>query len=219
MKFLLILTLGLAGCARTSPRSQGDPSNDEREQEWPFVPVAAISGIDVIAEVHVTNLLKANGIESEIEGSVVYGVAVPKENANRAVDILMADVLERPYWIRIGRGLYKDMVTQPFQVRWVERQIDDWYGNVLASGECADATELEAVLRHEEVRRAAQNYGYVLWIRTWERKYMNSEGILTVGYDVELELRRDQDRGIWRHRFQVMDGGAQVMTMGGSSFD
>ncbi len=41
--------------------------------------IAGVSATDRISQIHITNLLLAHGIQSMMDGSVVYGVSVPPE--------------------------------------------------------------------------------------------------------------------------------------------
>lgn len=62
-----------------------------------FVPVAAI--YPNYAD-RVSGLLERNGIESIIEGSVVYGVSVPRSQEARALSLLRADSAAKRYRVQ-----------------------------------------------------------------------------------------------------------------------
>ena len=62
-----------------------------------FVSIAAI---DPSCADHVRTVLERAGIESIIEGSVVYGVSVPPGEELRAVSLLRADSAAQQYWIQ-----------------------------------------------------------------------------------------------------------------------
>ena len=62
-----------------------------------FVPIAAI---DPSYTDRVGRLLEMNGIESIIEGSVVYGVSVPAHQQALALSLLRADAAVKGYWTK-----------------------------------------------------------------------------------------------------------------------
>ena len=64
-----------------------------------FVPIAAI---DPASADHVSKLLERNGIETIIEGSVVYGVSVAPDHELRARSLLRTDSAAGKYWIQIN---------------------------------------------------------------------------------------------------------------------
>ena len=64
-----------------------------------FVPIAAI---DLAAVGHVSQFLERNGIETIIEGSVVYGVSVAPDQELRARSLLRADSAAAKYWIEFN---------------------------------------------------------------------------------------------------------------------
>lgn len=64
-----------------------------------FVPIAAI---DPATADHVSQFLEQNGIETIIEGSVVYGVSVAPDQESRARSLLQADSAAGKYWIQFN---------------------------------------------------------------------------------------------------------------------
>jgi hypothetical protein len=66
-------------------------------QDSKYVGVAAI---DPKWAQHVQTLLERNGIPNIVEGSVAYGVSVPPDKKERAVELLQADVARHGYWAR-----------------------------------------------------------------------------------------------------------------------
>ena len=68
-----------------------------------FIGIGVVSGTDTNAHAHITAALKDQGIESMMEGSVVYGIWVPKENVDAAVRILQRDSESKKYWIELKR--------------------------------------------------------------------------------------------------------------------
>ena len=73
-----------------------------RETQWSSV--AAIASIDRITQIHVRNLLASKGIDSIMEGSIVWGVSVPKPDADAAAKLLRDDAKKRGYWIGFDNG-------------------------------------------------------------------------------------------------------------------
>ena len=66
-----------------------------KDKEWKVV--ADIFGCDRITNIHVGNLLAAKGIECEIQGSILYGVSVPKDEAELATRLLRQE--RRETWL------------------------------------------------------------------------------------------------------------------------
>ena len=70
-----------------------------------LVPVAVVSPMDTNTQVHVSSLLESAKIPCFIEGSVVYGVLVPKDEVSRATEILKRDAATNKYWIKFSEEL------------------------------------------------------------------------------------------------------------------
>lgn len=90
---LAALILGVGACAgRLPPKSaKVDPNN-----------LIYVAVINPETADHVRDLLKRAGIQSVIEGSVVYGVAVPSGTESRAIAVLKSDSAKQKYWIRLS---------------------------------------------------------------------------------------------------------------------
>lgn len=69
---------------------------------WDFVGSVPAIGLP---QFHVANLLKHNGINSLIEGSIVYGIQVQNKDRARTIAILQRDAKERPYMYWRVEGL------------------------------------------------------------------------------------------------------------------
>ncbi|MHB8972639.1 MAG: hypothetical protein ACYC3X_22000 [Pirellulaceae bacterium] len=73
------------------------------EIEWSDV--AAISNIDEIAHIHITNLLASKGIDCRIDGSVIDTITVPTLSVvEKARAILRQDVREGGYYMIFPNG-------------------------------------------------------------------------------------------------------------------
>ena len=68
-----------------------------------FVGIGVVGGTDTNAQSHITAALKEQGIDSIMEGSVVYGIWVPKQKADKAEQILRRDSESKKYWIELKR--------------------------------------------------------------------------------------------------------------------
>lgn len=91
---LVVLAASVFLCAcssKTATPGRGDPRS--------FVGIAAI---DPAKAEHVTRLLESNGIPSVVEGSVVYGVAIPPSMKDKAITILKADSDKQGYYVKFS---------------------------------------------------------------------------------------------------------------------
>jgi hypothetical protein len=71
-----------------------------KDPGWKWV--ANIGANDAITRMHIASLLQSKGIDCAMEGSVVYGVEVPKQHADAATRLLCDDAKKRGYWIECG---------------------------------------------------------------------------------------------------------------------
>jgi hypothetical protein len=96
--FLFLLTALALSC--NSSHSIVQPSASI--SNWTII--ATVGGLDCITQMHIAALLRSHGIESLIEGSVVYGVSVPEKDAARGVVIIREDLQRRHYSIDLWDG-------------------------------------------------------------------------------------------------------------------
>jgi len=90
----------LAGCRpETSQKEYGTMQVGDRL----FAGIGVVGGTDTNAQTLITAALKEHGIDSLMEGSAVYGIWVPKEQAEEAENIIRRDSKDKEYWIEIKR--------------------------------------------------------------------------------------------------------------------
>ena len=65
------------------------------EKDWKVI--ADVVGCDRLTNIHVPNLLASKGIECVLQGSILYGVWVPKQHAETAIQLLREDAQKRDY--------------------------------------------------------------------------------------------------------------------------
>jgi hypothetical protein len=181
--------------------------------------VAAVGGTDRVAQMHVEGLLKRNGIDSLIEGSLLYGVAVPPRDAARARELLRRDVRERPYYITILDGDKREDHTASPDA-WVVVSPRERCDAMLLSQAYSAETDLGAALRHPDVREAAHTFPWVMQVRSFEQAYFDEGGKARTGHQFELELAAKLDDHIGGTRFwiEAWGGGRGVMMIGSNGW-
>jgi len=96
---MVALTL-LVGCrAATSQKEPGTMQVGDRV----FAGIGVVGGTDTNAQTLITTVLKEHGIDSLMEGSVVYGIWVPRDRVDEAERILKKDSKAKGYWMELKR--------------------------------------------------------------------------------------------------------------------
>jgi hypothetical protein len=95
-KILSVITLALSAaiacsCNHTQTRSA------EAQAPKSFVSIAVV---DQKMADHITAVLKDAGISAIVDGSAVYGVSVPGETKEAAIEVLKKDSARLKYWIQ-----------------------------------------------------------------------------------------------------------------------
>lgn len=187
-------------------------SRDKTEAEWKDV--ATIGSIDRITGTHVTNLLKAKGIECAMGGSIVYGVSVPKQHAEAATRLLREDAKKRGYWIKFGeKDDPKVAEVTPTQIRLPIAQ-------ALTRPEFAKDKPLGRFLRSKELSAKLRDYPFVESLQIREREYLASKDKTEIGYEVRITLHAkagDDSKGC-RFGYQVLSQGLYIESQGGSEW-
>ena len=174
--------------------------------------VGSIPGNDRITDIHVHNLLRSKGIPSVIEGSVIYGIAVPPSQSDEALRILRNDPQNRGYISESGE---KDAVKRPEKKKVVSRlRVEE----ALARSMFATNTQLGIFLRSREIRDLTRKYPFITYFSIHERKYLNTTNALRTGYDVEITLSEDGSSSGYRGWYQVYDDGREIVFQGANEW-
>lgn len=191
---VLSLLLGICGLAAAA-----------EVKDWKSI--GAVSGIDPIAQIHITNLLLSHEIESAMEGSLMYGVLVPPENAEKAVELLRTDALKLRYRVRLGNN----EVVEPVELKVVLRGIS--VSSALKNPEFGSETALGRFLRSEQIEQLTAKYPDIISLSVRKRQYLATPKRYETGYDVDIRLRnlvQGRAQGSYYGFFRVYDGGRQV---------
>ncbi|MHC4550868.1 MAG: hypothetical protein ACYTEZ_19095 [Planctomycetota bacterium] len=205
-----ILTALLLAVACKSPAPEPVPDEE-------FVVVAEVFGSDTIAQTHVLNLLAREGIESYVEGSVYYGVFVPKKDKRRATEILRREAGRNEHHIEFGIANPPVPLTEP-EPQWRELAVRGPHKDVIQRKDLP--VEVRALLRDARVVQSLDRWPYVFKIRVLPRRYLDGDGKTRTGYDVELEMSADPEAklGLKRINYQVLAGGLGVSSASSSSW-
>jgi len=147
--------------------------------------IADLKARDEIAAIHVSSLLKAQGIQSYIDSNEVW---VPLSRGEQACQLLADDAARRPYplWLRDADGNQRGFAPA---VAWEETtDVNRTYEDLLKDAGYGAETGLGRVLRHRRVRDEAALYPDVERIRRRPRTYLGPAGQPCTGYDVELKM-------------------------------
>jgi hypothetical protein len=187
---------------------------DDPHEGWKSVAVVGCN--DRITQIHVSSLLKSHGIECSMEGSIVWGVSVPTKDADRSIEILKQDLVTRHYWIILYEGKKEHRYSTPDKL-WTTERPQKKYEDLIRLKQYDRSTDLGAVLRHPDVKAAVRKFPYVAKIKTLEREYLDRDGKVRIGHEVNLELvaSPNKDTGEWGFDFQVWGEGKSVERFGG----
>jgi hypothetical protein len=172
--------------------------------------IALIGGLDRISEIHIHNLLRAHDIECTIEGSLVYGIAVPATKAEEASRILRKDCRDLRYAVWFGSN---DVVRAAERKQIISRSS---VSSVLKKSEYGNATALGRFLRSKDILGLTAKYPYIFSLSVQKRQYLATPKAYSTGYDVEIELQKSLGESVpsYRGRYQVYDDGRQVESLG-----
>jgi len=210
---IFIFTIAISGMTSNEIRSTSGPD----EEEWRFA--ATVSGVDGITHTHVQSLLKSQGIVCEIEGSIAYGVSVPKKKYAQAVKILEQDLKKRHYNITLhvnGKDI-EHTIPKKMWRKWTPKKT---HRELIGLQLYGPATDIGALLRSPGVRKEIVTFPYVVCIKSLERKYLNSNGREGIGheFDIEFAVKLDGKIGGKRLYSQVWDEGKQILSCGGNEW-
>ncbi len=176
--------------------------------EWKVI--ADIWGTDRISEVHLYNLLASKEIECEIQGSILYGVSVPKQKAEEAIRVLREDVKKRAYWLRLSVEDHPKVAERTPVVKQLP------IAQVLTRLEFAKDKPLGQLLRSPDLSAKLKTYPFVESLCVREREYLASRDKTDIGYEVEIELHQNaNDPSKWfLGRYQVWAQGRRIAAHG-----
>jgi len=199
---LLGATLCAAACRSVAPAPQASEP----------VCIACVAGGDWIAEQHVTNVLRREGIDAGVEGSVLWGVFVAPEDEKPAIEILSREAAHGEHGIMMNHPV---ATTAPWP-EWEELPLRGSYADLLGRPDLS--VEVRALLADARVAESLDDFPYVVRIRVRPRQYLGSDGETRTGYDAELEMGADAEAAAGSHMllFQVLSGGKDVHYQGGS---
>jgi hypothetical protein len=186
------LAAALAACA-SDPAWNTPDGRAEIYAQWryePWVPVATCSGTDWMTIGHVTNVLLAAGIPSAAEGSVLYGISVPRSLVGRARGVLVEQ--QRP-------GVYACSTTDaqgvsaPALVRWdpgAAPATKTTYGVRVAEALARPSLDprVAAALRDRHVADLDARLPVLESVELRERPYLADDGTLKRGADLHVRL-------------------------------
>ncbi len=90
----------LSGCrSQTSQNAPGIMQVGDRV----FAGIGVVGGTDTNAQARITAVLEEHGIDSLMEGSVVYGIWVPRDKVEEAERVLKKDSRTKGYWLELKR--------------------------------------------------------------------------------------------------------------------
>lgn len=82
---MLLISAGFIGCHTQVKQSERNSGNDG------FVAIGVVGGTDTDAKAHIAAILRKNGIECISDGPIGSRVLVPKEMADKAMQVLNKD--------------------------------------------------------------------------------------------------------------------------------
>src|SRR5207244_532247 len=205
MKHILVIPL-LACCTGLCGESASAPALHE---EW--TSVAGVSGLDRITHIHIVNLLARKNIHAMLEGSIGYGVNVPKTKAVQAIMLLKADARRKEYFVTFSDGtkVTPDMTTAK------DYPINQLYADTLKTRVPSLPTELMAVLRDPQVGKLAKKAPLVVRFHVRPRSYMLPKNKTATGYEGQIEMGNRVHTAGAEYQFQVWEGGKQIAWSGG----
>lgn len=216
MKHFLIAIL-ICVITTSCANSKETISTNEPSDDWSFV--ATVGSVDRITHTHVQSLLKLHGIECLIEGSVVYGISVPKKNYDRATEVLKEDLKIHQYIITLhAEG--KDIEHTIPKKMWRKSTPKKTHQELIGLELYGPTTDIGALLRSPEVRKEIVTFPHLVCIKSLERKYLNSSGKAKTGheFDIEFAVTLDEEIGGRRLYCQVWDEGNQILVWGGNEW-
>lgn len=146
--------------------------------------VGWIGGTDGFTRVHVTNLLRVNGVKFFMGGSVEYGVYVPRGEVGRARYILREDSKARGYEMRFPNEPVRAQPAQEWSQLVFLMPVQEARRAVKTRG----ALDIGKLLEHATVRTAARRYSFLSSIHFLRREYLDADGQFKNGYVVYLDL-------------------------------
>ena len=211
---VLVLSVLIGGCA--SRPSEDLPVMDATEK---YTCVAHIGCLDRMTNDHICALLRSHGIDPLIEGSVVYGVSVAAEDAERAVGILRKDLNTRRYWIVLHEADGEHTYTIPDDM-WEVVRPDVSYKDLLVTKGYDESMDIGILLRSRELKEDLRRFPCVVEIRMLKREYLDCEGELRTGHELMIELAESPERATAGKRlsFQVYDDGREIENLGSSEW-
>jgi hypothetical protein len=197
--------------------SNGISSTNGPDEGWRSV--ATVNSTDGITHTHVHSLLKSQGIECTIEGSVVYDVSVPEKKYAQAVKLLKQDLKKRHYEITIYVD-GKDIKHTIPKKMWRKSTPKKTHQELIGLESYGPTTDIGALLRSPEVRKKIVTFPYVVCIKSLERRYLNPGGREKIGHDFEIEfaVSLDEESGGKRLYCQVWDEGKQIQVWGSNEW-
>ena len=181
--------------------------------EWKVI--ADVMGCDRITHTHVYNLLAAKESECRIEGSIIYGVSVPKQHAEAAIRLLREDVNKRGYFISFGeKDNPKGIKATPKKIKCLP------VAQVLTRPEFAEDRPLGRWLRNPDLSAKLRDYPFVESLEIHEREYLATRDKTEIGYEIEIELRPkagDDSKG-FLVRYYVWTQGRRIERNGGTEW-
>ncbi len=181
--------------------------------EWKVV--ADVMGYDRITHIHVGNLLASKDIECNIEGSMLYGISVPKQKAETAIQLLREDTKKRGYWITFGRTEKQEYAKiTPKKLACLP------VSQLKALPDFAADQPLGRWLRSADFSARLRAYPFVESLEIYEREYLVTRDKTEIGYYVEVELRPksgDDSKG-FRGRYLVWAHGERIENPSGTEW-
>ncbi len=153
------------------------------ERDWKVI--ADVVGCDRLTNIHVPNLLASKGIDCVLQGSIFYGVWVPKQHAATAIQVLREDAQKRDYAIWFD-AKHKEEVfkaTTPKKISCLP------VSQLSARPEFAEDKPLGRWLRNADLSAKLRDYPFVESLEIYEREYLATQDKPEIGYDIEIELR------------------------------
>ena len=182
--------------------------------EWKVV--ADVMGYDRITQIHVGNLLALQDIECNIEGSVIYGLSVPKQKAETAIAILREDARKRGYWISFGPKETRQEYAKIAPKRFTRLSVSQ----LLARPEFAEDKPLGRWVRSTDLSAKLGDFPFVESLEICEREYLATRDKTEIGYYIEVALRPkigDDSKG-FRGRYLVSVQGEKIANPSGTEW-
>jgi len=174
--------------------------------------VAQVGGTDAITQIHVVNLLRANGIVARIPGgSVEYDVLTDRRDVSRGAALLRRDAERRGYFIRIDgesvrRGMSNRSNTISLPVLLPYGQARKALGQYLSC-------DLAKVLAVKKLRDISRDSPFVIAVNVREQQYLDDKFRFRMGYEVGVEMGKWPKEDHWlgsEVSFYVLDSGKGV---------